>query len=241
MAVPAFPADFRPTRPLPDSSLEEAVQIQTASSPVGRLDDFASQELTKLVQRLFLTTDSQLRAVTFAGIEAANGSAFAAASTAEILAAHTSGNVCVLDCDLDRPTLHQHFALANGNGTSEALSAGVPIRESARRVQSRLWVVSAGRGLTASLTRQNLQELKAELLTSFEYVILAAPPISLAPAALMLAQSSDGLVMVLEAGSTRRESAQKVTQDFQRAGVSLLAAILNNRTFPIPAALYARL
>jgi Mrp family chromosome partitioning ATPase len=52
---------------------------------------------------------------------------------------------------------------------------------------------------------------------------------------------ADGLVLVIEANITRRETAQKIKQDLELVGVCLVGAVLNNRTFPIPDSLYRHL
>jgi len=45
----------------------------------------------------------------------------------------------------------------------------------------------------------------------------------------------------LEANSTRREAARKMTQSLQMTNTPILGAVLNKRTFPIPENLYRRL
>jgi protein-tyrosine kinase len=52
---------------------------------------------------------------------------------------------------------------------------------------------------------------------------------------------ADGVILVVEANSTRREMARTAKETFDDANVKLLGAILNNRTFPIPEALYRKL
>ena len=59
--------------------------------------------------------------------------------------------------------------------------------------------------------------------------------------AMVLGQLADGVVLVIEANATRREATQNVKEDLVRANVRMLGTVLNNRTFPIPKALYSRL
>jgi Mrp family chromosome partitioning ATPase len=56
-----------------------------------------------------------------------------------------------------------------------------------------------------------------------------------------LGSGSDGIVLVLRANSSRRESARKATQDLQNAKARVLGAVLNQRTFPIPESIYKKL
>jgi Mrp family chromosome partitioning ATPase len=68
-----------------------------------------------------------------------------------------------------------------------------------------------------------------------------APPLTRYADALTLGQLSDGLVLVLEASSTRREAAIKVSENLRASHVQVLGAVLNKRTFPIPESLYRKL
>jgi Mrp family chromosome partitioning ATPase len=80
-----------------------------------------------------------------------------------------------------------------------------------------------------------------ELSKEFDYVLIDAPPVSSYADAVLLGQMADGVILVVEANSTRRGTARMVKETFEGAKVRLLGAILNNRTFPIPEALYRKL
>ena len=59
--------------------------------------------------------------------------------------------------------------------------------------------------------------------------------------AVAIGQLTDGLVLVREAGTTRRESAQAVAANLRLSKVPILGAVLNKRTYPIPESIYKRL
>jgi Mrp family chromosome partitioning ATPase len=58
---------------------------------------------------------------------------------------------------------------------------------------------------------------------------------------MLLSRWTDGVVLVVEANATRRDAARRVKEILDAAGVSLLGVVLNNRTFPVPEAIYRRL
>jgi Mrp family chromosome partitioning ATPase len=91
----------------------------------------------------------------------------------------------------------------------------------------------------ASLER--FQALIDDLRKDFTYILIDAPPLSEYADASLFAQMADGLVMVLEANDTRRETAQKAKGILDASGVPVIGAVLNNRTYPIPEPLYRRL
>ena len=81
----------------------------------------------------------------------------------------------------------------------------------------------------------------AELRQYFKYVLIDSPALSLGNEGIGLGRAAEGVVLVLKANSSRREAARKAVQDLQNAGVRILGAVLNQRTFPIPQAIYNKL
>jgi Mrp family chromosome partitioning ATPase len=81
----------------------------------------------------------------------------------------------------------------------------------------------------------------AELRQYFEYVLIDAPALTLGSDGIVLARAAEGVVLVLKANASRREAARKAVQDLQNAGARILGAVLNQRTFPIPQAIYTKL
>ena len=67
------------------------------------------------------------------------------------------------------------------------------------------------------------------------------PPAGLDMEAALLGRLSDGIVLVVEANSTRRAAAQIVKQNLRYSGARLLGTVLVERTFPVPEAIYQRL
>jgi Mrp family chromosome partitioning ATPase len=80
-----------------------------------------------------------------------------------------------------------------------------------------------------------------ELRGEFDYVLIDSPPLNIYADGVTLGKLADGLVLVLEANSTRREAAARVAENLRAAQVRVVGAVLNKRTFPIPESLYHRL
>ena len=72
-------------------------------------------------------------------------------------------------------------------------------------------------------------------------MIVDAPPMTRYADAIALGQLSDGIVLILEAESTRQEAARMAVENLRSSKVPILGAVLNKRTFPIPEGLYKRL
>jgi Mrp family chromosome partitioning ATPase len=77
----------------------------------------------------------------------------------------------------------------------------------------------------------------AEIRSAFEYVLIDAPPVGHCNDALALGQLADGVLLVVRAGSTRRDSARRLTGELAASGVKLIGAVLNDYASPIPEAI----
>jgi Mrp family chromosome partitioning ATPase len=205
----------------------------------------AGEEEAKLVQRLFLLGAESLRLVVFCAAEPGDSAGSICARASEVLATQVAGRVCAVDANLSLPRLHQHFGVTNGTGLIDALSNHAPLQGFIHQTQiANLWLMSCGSKASDHCTllkRDRLQALMADLRAQFDYILVSAPPAHLSADAITLGQLSDGVVLVLEANSTRREVAQKSRLSLETANVKLLGAVLSNRTFPIPEAIYRKL
>lgn len=205
----------------------------------------AHEEVLKLVQRVFVLPNSHApRAVVFSSI-LGNGSTEICCRAGEVLAEQGSGSVCLVDANQHAPALHQLLGVAKSPGLMDATTKPYSIKDFTVRIASgNLWLLPSGsssaeaQGLFAS---DRLRSRVGELREEFDYVLIDAPAVGWNADAVVLGQMADGVVLVVEANSTRRETARMAKETFERANVKLLGAVLNNRTFPIPEALYRRL
>ena len=215
-------------------------------SPKLAMEAAQREEVAKLVQRVFLLPGPKAaRFVVFAGTEAGNGCSWMCSRAAEILAAQVTGSICVVDANLRSPALHQQFGVENHHGLSDSLIVPDPVRNFISSLEHQnLCLLSCGAEAAnwqVLLNSDRMRSRLAELRTEFDYVLIDAPPLSLGNEAVLIGRGVDGLVMVLKANSSRRESVRKAIQDLENARVPVLGAVLNQRTFPIPQALYSRL
>jgi len=201
------------------------------------------EETLRVIQQIFLLqTQDPPKVVVFAGIDPGNGCSCVCASVAEVLAQNARRPVCLVDANFRSPVLSDMFGTSDHQGLTDALLTTGPISSFAKPVDRRnLWLLSSGALAIDSpnlFSADNLSERLGELREQFDFVLIDAPPLSRYSDALVLGQHSEGVVLVLEADSTRREAASVAVTDLRAAGVSILAAVLNKRTYPIPAKLY---
>jgi polysaccharide biosynthesis transport protein len=207
---------------------------------------WAKDEALRLVQQTFLLqTQEPPRVVVFAGIDHGNGCSGICVAVAETLAKNARGAVCLVEANFRSPALPGLFETTNHHGLTEALLQKAPINSFTKLVnQDNLWLLSSGTLAADSpnlFTSERLADRMGELRQNFDFVIIDAPPLIRYSDAIVLTQHSDGLVLILEADSTRREAASVVVASLRSADVPILAAVLNKRTFAIPEKIYCRL
>ena len=225
-----------------------------AIAPPARREDrsvdhqrrWATDEALRLVQQIFLLqTQEPPRVVVFAGVDHGNGCSQICVSVAETLAQNARRPVCLVEANFRSPTLPELFGTTNHHGLTNSLLENGPIGSFAKPVnEDNLWLLSSGSLAVDSqnlLTSERLRERLQELRKGFDFVIIDAPPLTRYSDAIVLGQLSDGLVLVLEADSTRREAASAIAANLRSVKVPILAAVLNKRTFPIPQKIYNKL
>jgi len=208
-------------------------------------DEGQREELGKLVQRIFLQREpGAVRSVVFSGTEPGNGCSWTCARAAEILASQVTASVCVVDANLRSPGLHQAFGVENHHGLSDSLVASDPIGSFIHPVRPNLSMLSCGAnpsGGQALLSSDRMRSRMAELKREFDYVLIDTTSFSMGNETLALGRAADGVVLILKARSSRRDSVREIIQQFNNANIRVLGAVLNQRTFPIPDGIYKRL
>jgi len=78
------------------------------------------------------------------------------------------------------------------------------------------------------LASQRVAELLALLKSTADYVLLDSPPIIAVTDAAVLAPRVDGVLLVINAGRTRRDLAVKARDMLRQVNATLLGVVLNN-------------
>jgi len=210
------------------------------------MDPVVREETLKLVQRLFLTSEEVApKAVLFAPVDTSGECGWLCSVVAKLLAKSVTASVCLVEGNFRTPTLSDNFGVSLDRGLVDSLEQGGSIRQFARSIgPDNLWLLSAGatvRDSTILLNSDRLRDRLAELREEFNYLLINTPPLNAFADGMVLGRMVDGVVLVLGADTTRREAAVRVTEGLRNSRIPILGAVLNNRTFPIPAAVYKRL
>jgi Mrp family chromosome partitioning ATPase len=209
------------------------------------LDSEVQDEVVKLIQRVFTLPSKAPRSVVFACVQPGDGSNAICLHAARVLASQGRGSVCLVDANVRAPSLHLGFGLENLRGLAQAVGESIPMRGFAHQIDGgNLWVLPWGsvNGNSQTLTSSDrFQQRFAELRAEFDYVLIDAPAVNLCADPIALGRLSDGLVLVVQLNTTRREAARNAKEALEAAKVRLLGVVLNNRKYPIPKVLYRML
>src|SRR5580698_7309887 len=233
--------------PAPTGEVVEVFEEAPGPLPVpAQLDKPGIEEVKTLVQRVFMMPGGQApHTVVFAGTESGNGCSWICARSAEALASQISGSVCLVDANMRAPGLHDQFGIPNHHGLSDALLHNEPMNTFVTWLSlPNLAIVSCGSaadGVQGLLTSNRMRSRLKELRASFDFVLIDTAATNSSNEAIVLGAVSDGAILVLKANSSRKETVRNAVREFQTANVRVLGAVLNQRTFPIPSAIYNKL
>lgn len=212
-----------------------------AVRPAGRVPAAARAEVSKVILRTFLSTPP-MSVVTFAGVEGRDSGKWVAACTADILAEISQTNVCLLDADIDNPSMHRWFSVANHGGLEAVLAGASSIDGALMAVTENLWLLPAGsKAGDQPFTSEGMRAVISELLQRCDYLVVSAPDYGSYAKLATIATTTEGVVLVLDAATTRRATAQRAKAMLEAAQVKIIGSVLTNRMNPIPDFIYTRL
>jgi capsular exopolysaccharide synthesis family protein len=157
-------------------------------------------------------------------------------SSLAVALAHIHKRVLLVDADLRRPRLHQIFDVDNDKGMVDLLRRTEPIQGSldghvrATAIPN-LSVMPAGHsgaGDPTLLHSARLGEIVRTCRGLYDVVIVDTPPMMTMADARVIARHADGVVLVVRATRTSRDSLRDAYRRFSEDGSRVLGAILND-------------
>lgn len=159
------------------------------------------------------------------------GKSITAANLASTMA-EAGLTVVAVDADLRRPRQHRLFDIDRLRGLTQALLDGrVDGNVHPTLYMGKLGVLPAGElppNPSEILGSQRMRDLLAELAGQADLVIVDSPPSLPVTDAAVLARQVDGVLLVIEAGQTRRWTAQRALEGLQQVGGNVIGVVLNN-------------
>jgi capsular exopolysaccharide synthesis family protein len=214
-----------------DHQLDHLITIADPRSPVSE----AYRTLRTNLDFSSLDKPIKTMLVTSAGPEEGKSTVLA---NLAVTTAQAGKRVILVDCDLRRPTLHNIFNLKNDVGLTtmvvdDAAMESPPLRDTG--VEG-LQLVSSGPlppNPSELLGSRRMEEIIAALLERADVVLFDAPPVVAVTDAAVLATKVDGVLLVVNAGGTKRDYARTAKARLEKVNANLLGAVLNNVRFDV--------
>jgi len=178
----------------------------------------------------FTSLDRPLRTLLVTSAGPDEGKSITVANLA-VSIAQAGRRVILVDSDLRHPCLHEIFDLDNQEGLTTVVrqeSGEIPLQESG---VDGLRVLPSGPlpDIPADLIASpGMETLIATLREQADIVLFDAPPVVTVTDAAVLASKVDGVLLVINAGRTRREYAQRAKALLEKVHARLVGAVLTN-------------
>ena len=163
------------------------------------------------------------------------GKTLTAANLAVTLA-YDGLKVLLIDCDIRRPRVHGLFRLPRAPGLMELLTASAnpgnpPPRAIRETSVARLSVLPCGAlpmNAANLLSSTRMRVLLQELQEQYDIIVLDTPPVLATADAGIVASLTDGVLLVVRAGATDRNAAQRAYQQLANVGGRVVGTVLND-------------
>jgi protein-tyrosine kinase len=178
----------------------------------------------------FASLDETCRSILVTSAGPGDGKSTTASNLAVVLA-QAGNQVILVDCDLRKPMQHKIFGVENGRGLANCLLQNLPVEEIAHKdLVPNLTVLTSGPippNPAEILASEKVRTLWGSLLEHYDYVVVDSPPVLAVTDTPLLASQIQGVLLVVEAASTRTDIAKDAKEQLVRANARLLGVVLN--------------
>lgn len=192
-----------------------------------------SEQFRKLrTQLLTLNLPGQPKTIMVTSASEGEGKTLVTTNLATILAHDLHSHALLVDADLRNPALSRWFGLSNGRGLSDYLTGGSEIPELLMKTKiAKLSILSSGtirENPVELIGSKRMEALVNELRSRYSdrYIIFDSSPLLATTEPSVLTKLVDGIILVVRAGSTPRESVKQALTTIDPA--KILGIVLND-------------
>jgi protein-tyrosine kinase len=199
-----------------------------------------SEQFRKLRTNLLrLNLSRQVKSIMVTSAVQGEGKSFVSANLAIGIAYDLHLHAVLVDCDLRNPSAGPMFGVRDGNGIANYLSGGAEIADFIIKTDlEKLSLIPSGTipaNPTELIGSQRMAALVEELKTRYDdrFIIFDSTPLLATSESGVLAKLVDGVILVVKAGSTPRETVQQALTFLEKD--KILGVALNQIEFRSPA------
>lgn len=174
--------------------------------------------------------DQPLRSMTVVSSGPGEGKSTSAANLAVVFA-QAGRKVLLVDADMRKATVHKTFGLSNEMGLSNLVSGqqAASLVIQATDVNN-LSIITSGPtppNPAELLNSRRMNVLMEELYQTFDLIVFDLPPVMTVADGLIMASKTDGTVLVVREGVTRKDSVLEAKNRLLQAKARILGVIYN--------------
>jgi non-specific protein-tyrosine kinase len=145
--------------------------------------------------------------------------------------AQSGRKTLLIDCDLRRPVLHEFFGLSKDDGLTNMIlndAEQPPLQQT--NVENLDFLASGPKPPNPAdlLGSKKVDQLIINMTEQYDFVLFNAPPVVAVTDATILGAKVDGVLLVITAGKTRRDHAEKAKEMLEQAHVRVVGVALTN-------------
>lgn len=230
------PEVLHPT-PVNGPDWQQIPSLQPRSKPESRLVSMSdpgclgAEKFRVLAARLrHLHEQNSLKTLLVTSSGPGDGKSFISGNLALTMALRAGNRALLVEGDLRRPMVMPMWGLPRSRGLSDYLQSETPISDYLYRVgDHRLWLLPAGSDPDYPLDLLHsgrLKETMAQLRSWFDWVIIDAPPLLPLADASLWSRCSDGVLVVVRQGKTKKKELKTALHHLD--GANVIGAVMND-------------
>ncbi|WP_342541574.1 CpsD/CapB family tyrosine-protein kinase [Paenisporosarcina sp. FSL H8-0542] len=204
----------------------QLITIENSKSPISE------QYRTLRTNIQYSSVDKELKSIIITSPNPGEGKSTTIANLA-IVFAQQGKKVLLVDADLRKPTIHYTFNINNTKGLTNLLMKKASLGDVIQQTPVlNLFLLPSGTipPYPAELLQSEMMsQLMDRLKASFDLILFDTPPILAVADAQILANKSDGSILVVKSGSTEKEGAVRSKDILMSSRSKLLGVVLNNK------------
>lgn len=178
----------------------------------------------------YTNVDKRVQTIVITSSDMGEGKTTTAANLA-IALAQADKRTLFVGADLRKPRAYKIFDVDHSVGLTTLISRDLSYMDAIEKIESEdnLFIIPAGPippNPSELLQSKRMKELLDEFKAEFDYVIIDAPPINYVSDGSILAAISDGVILVVEARKTTKESARLAVKALEIVGAHILGCVL---------------
>ena len=178
---------------------------------------------------MYSSFDKEIKRILVTSSEPGEGKSTTSGNLA-LAFAQDEKKVILIDCDLRKPSIHKKFRISNNRGLSDVIIDRDKLNKCIQKRTDYLDILTAGKippNPSEMLGSEAMSSLLDELSNIYDVIVLDSPPVLAVTDAQILSTKSDGVVLVVRAEKTKKDTVIAAKGVLDKVNANILGTVLN--------------